>query len=206
MSFSTVHVSTLTALAIPAAAIPSYQSNIPNGNNVQRNGVAWGGVGHEASGGGGRLNSFGEAFRNAGRTWTFSLCNADTDGDGFTNGQELGDPNCMWTPGATPMRTTGISHPGYSDSTPQITPSTPAPTPSPFGQSAFSLHPSRTAECSTEEQQRMLREQSVSSLRGGLPERPDPTTGCVRGVSECYRVKRTLFLNEFPQFVFRPQQ
>lgn len=80
------------------------------------------------------------------------------------------------------------------------------PTPSPFGQSAFSLHPSRTAECSTEEQQRMLREQSVSSLRGGLPERPDPTTGCVRGVSECYRVKRTLFLNEFPQFVFRPQQ
>jgi len=35
----------------------------------------------------------------------------DSDGDGKTNGEELGDPNCTWTPGAQPSMTTGITHP-----------------------------------------------------------------------------------------------
>ena len=33
------------------------------------------------------------------QTWTVSLCNADSDGDGVANGVELGDPDCVWTQG-----------------------------------------------------------------------------------------------------------
>ena len=35
----------------------------------------------------------------------------DSDGDGRTNGQELGDPSCVWTEGAF-VEKTGLSHPG----------------------------------------------------------------------------------------------
>lgn len=35
-----------------------------------------------------------QAFEAAGYKWTPELCNADSDMDGFTNGQELGDPTC----------------------------------------------------------------------------------------------------------------
>ena len=41
----------------------------------------------------------------------------DSDGDGKTNGQELGDPTCAWTPaGAPPSRTENITHPGTEGS------------------------------------------------------------------------------------------
>ena len=46
--------------------------------------------------------------------WTRELCQKDSDGDGRTNGEELGDPSCTWVPGATPEITTGITHPGTS--------------------------------------------------------------------------------------------
>ena len=36
----------------------------------------------------------------------------DSDGDGWSNGEELGDPDCTWTPGSTPKRTSDITHPG----------------------------------------------------------------------------------------------
>ena len=35
-------------------------------------------------------------------TWGPALCNADSDGDGWSNAIELGDPDCVWTPGAAP--------------------------------------------------------------------------------------------------------
>ena len=48
-----------------------------------------------------------------------SLCEFDSDGDGVSNGMELGDPCCLWTIGSTPsssdFRTSDISHPGFSD-------------------------------------------------------------------------------------------
>ena len=44
--------------------------------------------------------------------WTEDFCNADTDEDGKTNGEELGDPNCVWVEEGTPARTTDITHPG----------------------------------------------------------------------------------------------
>jgi hypothetical protein len=36
----------------------------------------------------------GKAFSAAGQLWTLTLCSADSDGDGLSNGEELGDPCC----------------------------------------------------------------------------------------------------------------
>eukprot|EP00892_Ulva_mutabilis_P012914 jgi/Ulvmu1/9996/UM059_0045.1 len=72
------------------------------------------------------LNSFGQAFRDAGYQWTAHFCRADSDGDGRTNGQELGDPCCVWHAGKPlPVDPSYvISHPGDPEDT------TPSPAPS----------------------------------------------------------------------------
>ena len=45
--------------------------------------------------------------------WDEALCNLDSDGDNKTNGEELGDPDCVWTPSSElPDEITGLSHPG----------------------------------------------------------------------------------------------
>ena len=44
--------------------------------------------------------------------WNPELCRADSDGDGRTNGEELGDPDCNWTSGTIPDRVSDITHPG----------------------------------------------------------------------------------------------
>jgi len=46
------------------------------------------------------------------QVWDETLCRTDSDGDGRTNGEELGDPNCAWTPGSSVSLTIGLSHPG----------------------------------------------------------------------------------------------
>lgn len=46
--------------------------------------------------------------------WTEKLCRADSDGDGRTNGQELGDPECTWTMGETPS-SIPTGHPGICE-------------------------------------------------------------------------------------------
>ncbi|KAK3607131.1 hypothetical protein CHS0354_036073 [Potamilus streckersoni] len=96
-------------------AYSQYQLQIPNAETVPhpcKPNYMWKGVGHQRSNGGGERNPFGRAFYAAGKTWTRDLCQADSDGDGLSNGQELGDPGCVWTLGAVPNRTTGLSHPG----------------------------------------------------------------------------------------------
>ena len=48
--------------------------------------------------------------------WTKALCQKDSDGDGLSNGVELGDPQCVWVKGgAKPQFDTGISHPGQKN-------------------------------------------------------------------------------------------
>jgi hypothetical protein len=95
------------ALIAPAVAYQSFQSNIPNGANVP--GAP--GVGHVSTGGGGARNTFGkralysgamrapgrgtglhagQKFAAEGNRWTSALCQADSDGDGATNGQAYG--------------------------------------------------------------------------------------------------------------------
>jgi dopamine beta-monooxygenase len=94
-------------------ARPYYQPKIPNGNNVYHNGSLWSGVGHYLREGTGARNPFGLDFQKQGYTWTPALCAMDSDKDGQTNGEELGDPNCIWKEGNTPSRTTNITHPGF---------------------------------------------------------------------------------------------
>ena len=44
--------------------------------------------------------------------WTEELCREDSDQDGRTNGEELGDPDCTWEIGNQPTLREGITHPG----------------------------------------------------------------------------------------------
>ncbi|KAG6623847.1 atp-binding cassette superfamily [Phytophthora cinnamomi] len=91
-----------------------YVSMIPNGANVP--GVK--ALGHVNPDGGGTVNGFGDDFASAFYVWTKKLCNKDSDGDGQTNGQELGDPCCEWDLLSLSARwTEGVSHPGNASDT-----------------------------------------------------------------------------------------
>ena len=77
------------------------------------------------SGGGTPRNPFGlavEALVTPGGDevfWGPELAALDSDGDGFTNGEELGDPEGTWQAGdAAPGETADISHPGDPESQP----------------------------------------------------------------------------------------
>jgi hypothetical protein len=88
----------LSCAALAAAASlahPQYVALNPNGASVTiPAGVA--AIGHVAKAGGGATNAYGDAFTAQGSAWTRALCEADSDGDGQTNGMELGDPCCVW--------------------------------------------------------------------------------------------------------------
>ena len=105
---------TLVALPNPVTSFQSFQSNIPNGALIKVDSLAWPGIGHDNPSGAGPRNAFGTDFAAAGNQWTAALCKTDSDGDGLTNGQELGDPDCVWTKGATPQFDTGLTHPGVA--------------------------------------------------------------------------------------------
>lgn len=100
-------VVTLALIAFSANARPSYRSQIPNG--TVNSCVAC----HNSPNGGSR-NVFGQQWGRA-STWA-DICGTDSDGDGQQNGQELGDPSCIWSGGAA-ARTTDISNPGDASST-----------------------------------------------------------------------------------------
>lgn len=98
-----------------AAARPAYVSQLPNINNNCGNC-------HVSPGGGGPRNVFGQDVEAnmpfAGpdaETWGKIFC-ADSDGDGKTNGQELGDPCGTWKPGDADPEA-DVSAPGDEGST-----------------------------------------------------------------------------------------
>ncbi|EGZ29183.1 hypothetical protein PHYSODRAFT_537581 [Phytophthora sojae] len=86
-----------------------FQKKIPNGGNVP--GVQ--ALGHEKESGGPN-NDFGMDFVAAMFQWTKDFCEKDSDGDGQTNGQELGDPCCEFEFRKNEQLrwTQGVSHPG----------------------------------------------------------------------------------------------
>ncbi|CAD7935550.1 unnamed protein product [Amoebophrya sp. A120] len=95
-----------------AHAFPSNKRQVPNGDQFLH-------LGHTSSNPSFsdlKHNAFGAAFNSAAMQWTAALCQADSDGDGFTNGEELGDPNCTWQQGQ-PMPDCGgcPSHPGDAE-------------------------------------------------------------------------------------------
>ncbi|ETL47415.1 hypothetical protein F441_02979, partial [Phytophthora nicotianae CJ01A1] len=122
-SYSSMKTSFVTLLAAStgcvvlspsAQAMPIFVSRIPNGENVP--GVK--ALGHEDTiGEDTTRNVFGIAFEEVSMEWTKELCEADSDEDGQTNGQELGDPCCIWKEGDTALWTVGVSHPGDDSKT-----------------------------------------------------------------------------------------
>jgi hypothetical protein len=78
----------LASLASSAHGHKEYVPLNPNGAGVP--GVL--AIGHVNVKGGGKTNKYGADFGHVGKAWTQTLCMADSDGDGQTNGLELGDP------------------------------------------------------------------------------------------------------------------
>ncbi len=118
-------------LAAPASAHEAYQFEVPNTATAMSaigevkpcitcHDNPDGGAGCRVTGGMSPcLNPFGLAFMANGRRWDPSLASLDSDGDGFTNGQELQDPAGTWVSGEA---ATGIAdyvtRPGFPDSAP----------------------------------------------------------------------------------------
>ncbi|KAL4117336.1 hypothetical protein PRIC2_011327 [Phytophthora ramorum] len=99
----------------PVVGYATFVTRVPNGAKVT--GVK--AIGHINVSGGGAPNNFGTDFNAMGAAWTTDLCKTDSDGDGQTNGEELGDPCCEWdTTTAISLRwTVGVSNPGDGTST-----------------------------------------------------------------------------------------
>mmetsp|Transcript_120494 Transcript_120494/g.351957 ORF Transcript_120494/g.351957 Transcript_120494/m.351957 type:complete len:614 (-) Transcript_120494:395-2236(-) len=124
----------LTSLPPMGLGYPSYRNHVPNGLRVACPPDAQGcrpgdtgagepasvcsGLGHATCAGADLpLNPFGQALKNADFRWSEALCNADSDGDGFTNGEELGDPCCVWREGdaaSAYMASMSPTHPGFA--------------------------------------------------------------------------------------------
>lgn len=101
-----------TSALLNVDAYPQFVARVPNANSIA--GVQ--ALGHRNTAGGGALNPFGAAFEAQGAQWTTLLCQADSDGDGATNGEELGDPCCLWSSGGQLQRTgSQVSHPGVAN-------------------------------------------------------------------------------------------
>ncbi|MCX5884841.1 MAG: carboxypeptidase-like regulatory domain-containing protein [Proteobacteria bacterium] len=62
---------------------------------------------------------FGVDFKNNNKTWSSTLADLDSDGDGYTNGEELQDPNGTWVKGQpAPGDPDLVSNPGDRESIP----------------------------------------------------------------------------------------
>ncbi|TMW61159.1 hypothetical protein Poli38472_013622 [Pythium oligandrum] len=105
-----------SVLAVACSAYTSFVDKLPNGGAFPDAPA----IGHPDPEGVQGLNEFGEDWNKLGKgSWTKKYCMADSDGDGYTNGQELGDPCCEWTPTKTgSLITEGISHPSDKNAIP----------------------------------------------------------------------------------------
>lgn len=107
----------LAVLVSPIDARPWFKPRIPNGSRLEdpSAGIGCEALGHNQCVPGAPRNPFGLSFKAAGFQWTVELCRMDSDRDGVTNGEELGDPCCVWKPGREPARTSMLSHPGIKE-------------------------------------------------------------------------------------------
>jgi MYXO-CTERM domain-containing protein len=127
-----LHVAVLLAacLSLPAASAHAFE---PFALQVPCNATAENSVGtvrpcitcHDnADGGSGCdtppcFNPFGTAFDANGRVWDATLAMMDSDGDGYTNGEELGDPTGTWVIGEpSPPTCACATRPGAATFTP----------------------------------------------------------------------------------------
>ena len=111
----------IVGLAVGSAVFPSLKS-IPNLDNVPGTSTACQ-VCHVDAQGTGGLNPFGTTVRsnldgNGQPDWS-RIRPIDSDHDGYTNGEELGDPFFRWTPGSpNPGLASAVTHPGDPTSKP----------------------------------------------------------------------------------------
>ena len=100
---------------VGAHAFTEYAARMPNGNARVEGDPA---LGHPDALGVAGENAFGQDYAKYRGVWQGAYCQADSDGDGFTNGQELGDPCCEWVEGTPAPYSIGISHPSRANSIP----------------------------------------------------------------------------------------
>lgn len=115
MLYCTVSALLFLSLISLIRARPEFKQLIPNGEDAFQNpdsGITCEYLGHENCEEGAPRNPFGLDFKEQGLQWTKELCEMDSDEDGLTNGEELGDPCCVWEEGEAPDRRTMLSHPG----------------------------------------------------------------------------------------------
>ncbi|KAG2772186.1 hypothetical protein JG687_00014689 [Phytophthora cactorum] len=104
-------IAAFAAFSAPqASGYSMYAMRVPNGDKVP--GVT--ALGHLDPVLAGPMNEFGMDMIDADFHWTKEFCMKDSDGDGQTNGQELGDPCCEFVFRKSPKVrwTEGVSHPG----------------------------------------------------------------------------------------------
>lgn len=88
---------------------------IPNGSNVPHPCSAGTSDGLEHKLMDTKENPFIKDFITAGMEWNNEICTMDSDSDGTNNGEELGDPDCIWKLGDLPSRQKNISNPGLCE-------------------------------------------------------------------------------------------
>eukprot|EP00122_Pirum_gemmata_P011782 Pgem_evm1s10921 len=102
---STFWTSTLAVLAtvsLNVLAHSNYLTNLPNNEKIWS--LEFNKLGHMNPGGGVPLSNFGMQFIEHALIWAKDecmptktcFCHLDSDGDGKTNGEELGDTECRW--------------------------------------------------------------------------------------------------------------
>jgi uncharacterized protein (TIGR03382 family) len=111
-------MTTLCALATAAEARDFRLSQIPNNPaECLTCHARFGGSARDAFGEDVEANLVGDPISSADVDWT-AIFDLDSDGDGFTNGEELGDPNGTWTP-AMPSPPGPFYDPGDADDLPE---------------------------------------------------------------------------------------
>ncbi|MBU1626388.1 formylglycine-generating enzyme family protein [bacterium] len=129
MNNQLLKLSLFSFLAIAFLSLPfisfgsnTYSSKIPNGSVFSCDNCH----------GGTFMNDFGNDFLGNNNKWNQILASKDSDGDGYTNGAELQDPNGSWFEGhPQPGDSNKVTNPGDPASFPQEATPTPTPTAEP---------------------------------------------------------------------------
>lgn len=138
----------VACLLADASATPGIRMALPCGSSLCEDQIGGCAFGHENFECGNTRNAFGKDFEDCLNSqpnfeipkWNSTkcrddktMCELDSDDDGFTNGEELGDPNCTFVadlvanPNNTPPTLEqnmslldNVSHPGEANSTPAL--------------------------------------------------------------------------------------